>query len=343
MRALPVLNPTNRFSTTELAYDDGEAPVVTLDVYEDNSRQILSKNDSPDVNFEWSVNPYRGCYHACAYCYARPSHEYLSFGAGTDFDRKIVIKPHAAELLRETFDRARWKGDRVAFSGVTDCYQPLEAKYRLTRQCLEVCVEYKNPFWIITKSPLIERDIELLARASELCDVRVAISIPIFDPEVGKAVEPGVPPAARRFRTIERLAAAGVPVGVMVAPIIPGLSDEDVPRVLEAARAAGARFAGSVLLRLPGAVKEVFETRIREAFPLRAEKILARIRDTRGGKLYDSTFGKRGVGEGPYAESISALFDTTARRLGFEDTSFTERRTTFERPIARGAQLALFR
>jgi DNA repair photolyase len=341
MRALPVLNPANRFSTTELAYDDGEAPVVTLDVYEDHSRGILSKNDSPDVGFTWSVNPYRGCYHACAYCYARPTHEYLSFGAGTDFDRKIVVKPEAAALLRDAFDQPRWKGERVAFSGVTDCYQPLEAKYRLTRQCLEVCVEYKNPFLVITKSPLIERDIDLLARASEVCDVRVAISIPIFTPEIGKAIEPGVPPAERRLRTIARLAAAGIPVGVMVAPIIPGLSDEDVPKVLEAARAAGACFAGSVLLRLPGAVKEVFETRLREALPLRADKVLARIRDTRGGRLYDSTFGRRGVGEGPYAESIGALFDATARRLGFEATR-SEPRATFERPLARGAQLALF-
>lgn len=342
MRALPVLNPANRFSSTEVAYDDGEAPVVTLDVYEDHSRQILAKNDSPDVGFSFSVNPYRGCYHACAYCYARPTHEYLSMGAGTDFDRKLVIKPDAPHLLRDAFDAPKWKGDHLAFSGVTDCYQPIESKYRLTRQCIEVCVEYKNPFFVITKSPLVERDIDILAEAATFMDVGVAVSIPIFDPEIGKAIEPGVPPAERRIRTIERLAAAGIPVTVMVAPIIPGLSDEDMPKVLEAARAAGARWAGRVLLRLPGAVKEVFETRLRAALPGRADKVLNRIRETRGGKLYDSSFGKRGVGEGPYAESISALFEATARRLGFEGER-PERRNTFERPLARGAQLSLFR
>jgi DNA repair photolyase len=341
VRALSVLNPPSRFSSTELAYDEGEAPLVTLDVYEDQSKHILAKNDSPDVGFDWSVNPYRGCYHACAYCYARPSHEYLSFGAGTDFDRKIVVKPKAPDLLREAFHNPRWTGEPVMFSGVTDCYQPIEAKYRITRGCIEVCAEYKNPFGIITKSPLIERDIDVLARAAEVCDVGVAISIPILDLAISRALEPGTAPPERRLKTIARLAAAGVRVGVMVAPIIPGLSDEDMPRTLQAAREAGARFAGTVLLRLPGAVKEVFEERLRAALPSRADKVIARIKDTRGGKLYDSSFGKRGRGEGPYAESIHALFEATTRKLGF-DTEHPEPRRTFERPLARGNQLSLF-
>ena len=342
MRALPVLNPANRFSSSELTYDDGEEPVVTLDIYEDRSRQILAKNDSPDVGFNWSVNPYRGCYHACAYCYARPTHEYLSFGAGTDFDRKLVVKPEAPHLLREAFDAPRWKGELVVMSGVTDCYQPIESKYRLTRQCIEVCVEYKNPFGIVTKSPLVERDIDLLARAAEVTSVRVLVSIPVWDSEVGRAIEPGVPPAERRLKTIERLAAAGVPVGVMVAPVIPGLTDEDMPAILTAARAAGARYAGKVLLRLPGAVKEVFEQRLREALPGRADRVLRLIKETRGVKLYDATFGKRGVGEGPYADSIHTLFDATARRLGFESSQPENAASTFERPLARGPQLSLF-
>lgn len=342
MRALPVLNPKSRFSSSELTYDDGEAPVVTLDVYEDRSRQILAKNDSPDVGFDWSVNPYRGCYHACAYCYARPTHEYLSFGAGTDFDRKLVVKPEAAHLLRAAFDAPRWKGELVVFSGVTDCYQPIESKYRLTQACVEVCVEYKNPFGVITKSPLVERDLELFARAAEVTDVRVMVSIPVWDPEVGRAIEPGVPPAERRLRTIERLAAAGVPVGVMVAPVIPGLTDEDMPTILTAARSAGARFAGKVLLRLPGAVKEVFEQRLRDSLPGRADRVLNRIKETRGGKLYDAAFGKRGTGEGPYADAIHALFEATTKRLGFEASMPDAPRNTFERPLARGPQLSLF-
>lgn len=341
MRALSVLNPANRFSSTELAYDDGEAPVVTLDVYEDRSRQILSKNDSPDVGFTWSANPYRGCYHACAYCYARPSHEYLSFGAGTDFERKIVIKPDAPDLLREAFNARSWQGDVIVFSGITDCYQPLESKYQLTRRCLEVCAEYKNPFSIITKSPLVERDIDVLLRAAAVTDVRVSISLPIFDREIGRAIEPGVPPAERRIKTIERLSAAGLEVGVMVAPIIPGLTDEDVPTILEAARAAGARYAGRVLLRLPHAVKEVFEQRLREALPLRADRVLNRLREAYGGKLYDSAFGVRGRGDGPYAATIAALFEKTAQRLGFQEFHH-QRRNTFERPLTRGPQLALF-
>ncbi|MBK6691759.1 MAG: PA0069 family radical SAM protein [Myxococcales bacterium] len=341
MRALPVLNPPSRFLASELHYEDGEAPTQSLDVYEDHSRQILSKNDSPDVPFSFSVNPYRGCMHACAYCYARPTHEYLSFGAGTDFDRKLLVKPHAAELLREAFHKPTWRGEPVAMSGVTDCYQPLEAKYQLTRALIEVCVEYQNPFLIVTKSPLIERDIDLLAAAAERIDVRVAMSIPILERAVGKALEPGVPPAERRFRTIERLAAAKVPVGVLVAPIIPGLTDDDAPRILEAARAAGARFAGRVMLRLPGSAKDVFLERLRRELPAQAERVIARIKEVRGGRMNDSTFGRRGQGEGPYAESVAALFDTTAKRLGYEE--LPPPRATFERPLARGPQLALFR
>lgn len=350
MRVLPIANPPNPWATTELEYieeggdPDGSNPGAKLHVYEDHTRSILSKNDSPDLGFTWSINPYRGCFHACAYCYARPGHEYLSFGAGTDFDRKIVIKPKAAELLREAFEKRSWKGGLIVFSGVTDCYQPLEASYKLTRGCIEVCAEYKNPFSIITKSPLIERDIDVLVEASKRADVRVVVSIPFWDPEKARAMEPYVATPARRAHTIEKLAAAGLEVGVNVAPIIPGLGDEEIGDVLKAARAAGATFAGSVILRLPGPVKDVFEQRLRAALPLRAEKILRRIRDTRGGKLYDSRFGTRGTGEGVYADAIHALFDQTAKRLGFrtslEFPSVT--RDTFERPQGKKGQLCLF-
>jgi DNA repair photolyase len=337
----PVANPPNPWATSEVEYLEGEAPPASLEVYEDHTRGILAHNDSPDVGFSWSVNPYRGCFHACAYCYARPSHEYLSFGAGTDFERKIVVKTHAAALLRDAFDAPAWKGELVAFSGVTDCYQPLETTYKLTRACLEVCAEYRNPAAIITKAPLVERDIDLLQELSRVARVGVSVSIPFWDETKARAIEPFVTTPARRVRTIERLARAGLRVGVMVAPIIPGLNDEDMADVLGAARDAGATYAGSVLLRLPGPVKEVFEQRLRASLPLRAERVLARIRETRGGKMYDARFGVRGRGEGAYADAIQSLFQQTAKALGLETAEFARDRPedTFRRP--RG-QLNLF-
>jgi DNA repair photolyase len=337
----PLDNPPNPWATTAVEYLDGERPLAPLEVYEDHSRGILAKNDSPDVGFNWSVNPYRGCFHACAYCYARPSHEYLSFGAGTDFDRKIVVKKRAPELLREAFDEPKWVGELVMFSGVTDCYQPLEATYALTRGCMNVCVEYRNPAAIITKAPLVERDIDVLQELGRVSRVTVMVSIPFWDEAKARAIEPFVTPPVRRIRTIERLARAGIDVGVMVAPIIPGLNDEDIGHVLRAARAAGAKRAGRVLLRLPGAVKEVFEERLRAALPLRADRVLRRIRETRGGKLYDPRFGTRGTGEGPYAEAIATLFDQTAHQLGYEarEDAASPAATPFRRP--RG-QLGLF-
>jgi DNA repair photolyase len=337
----PLANPPNPWAAREVEYLDGEAPAAGLEVYEDQTRGILAHNDSPDVGFAWSVNPYRGCFHACAYCYARPSHEYLSFGAGTDFERKIVVKARAPALLRDAFEAPKWRGELVAFSGVTDCYQPLEASYRLTRECLEVCVEYRNPVAIITKAPLVERDLDVLQELSRAARATVSVSIPFWDEAKARAIEPFVTTPARRVRTIERLARAGVRVGVMVAPIIPGLNDEDMGDVLRAARDAGATWAGSVLLRLPGPVKEVFEERLRASLPMRAERVLHRIRDTRGGKMYDARFGVRGQGEGPYAEAIRALFEQTTRALGLETGSVAgeEAPTTFRRP--RG-QLGLF-
>lgn len=276
-------------------------------------------------------------------CYARPTHEYLGFGAGTDFDTRIVIKPHAAELLREAFDKKSWKGELVMFSGVTDCYQPLEATYKLTRGCLEVCAEYRNPVSIITKAPLIERDIDVLKELAKVTRAHVSMSIPFWDPERARAIEPWVATPQRRIKALERLAKAGISVGVMVAPIIPGLNDEDMPRVLEAARGAGATHAGFVLLRLPGSVKAVFEERVRTAFPLRAEKILNRIRETRGGKLYDSRFGHRQVGEGEYAEMIGTLFEMQKRRLGYPEWRHDDDGpSTFKRPPPRKGQLGLF-
>ena len=334
VKTRPVSNPPNPWSSTDTQYLD-EIPRAQLRIYEDASKSILSHNDSPDVGFDWSVNPYRGCIHACAYCYARPGHQYLDFGAGTDFETRIVVKPRAPELLREAFEKPSWKGDLVVFSGVTDCYQPLEASLRLTRQCLEVCAEYRNPVAIITKGPLIERDLDVLQRLHEVCSVRVRVSVPFFFPETARAIEPYVATPQRRLQTIRTLAEAGIRVGVNVAPLIPGLSDEEMPRVLEAAAEAGASSAAYVMLRLPGEVKAVFEERIREKLPLRAERILHRVRETRGGKLYDNRFGTRGRGTGIYADVLADLFDKTARRVGLKDSCFPEpdaRPSTFTRP-----------
>jgi DNA repair photolyase len=303
----------------------------------------MARNNSPDVCFTWSVNPYRGCMHACAYCFARPSHEYLSMGAGTDFETRIVVKPQAPELLREAFERPRWQGETVAFSGVTDCYQPLEASMRLTRRCLEVCAEYRNPVAIITKAPLIERDIDVLQTLSREARLWVSISVPFHNPELARAVEPYVATPKRRFQTIEKLAAAGISVAVSVAPVIPGLNDEDIAKVLASAREAGATRAHYTLLRLPGAVKDVFEERLRAKLPLRAERVLHRIRETRGGQLYDSRFNSRMSGEGLYAQTIERLFDTAARKVGIRMTSVSEGApTTFRRPERPSAQLSLF-
>jgi DNA repair photolyase len=323
MRLVAVANPPNPWAASTVDYL-GEAPMVGLSVYEDHTKEILSANQSPDLGFRWSVNPYRGCLHACAYCYARPTHEYLSFGAGTDFERKIVVKPHAPALLRRAFERPSWRGELIVFSGNTDCYQPLEGSYRLTRGCLEVCAAYHNPVSIITKSPLIERDVDVLLELQRSAKVGVCISIPFWNEAHARAIEPFVTTPARRMKTVERLARAGLTVSVNVAPVIPGLNDEDMVAVLEAAAAAGASSAGMTMVRLPGSVKQVFEERLRAALPLRAERVLARTREVRGGRMNDPRFGARMRGEGAYAEAVQRLFQATARRLGLERTSMRD-------------------
>ncbi|HEX3482602.1 MAG TPA: PA0069 family radical SAM protein [Kofleriaceae bacterium] len=352
MKPRPTANPPNRFHDQVVTYDDGEAPPpAQVTVIDDHTRSILAHNDSPDIGFRWSVNPYRGCQHACAYCYARPSHEYLDLGAGTDFDTKIVVKRDAAALLREAFDRPSWRGELVMFSGVTDCYQPVERELELTRRCLEVCLEYRNPVSVVSKSALVERDIDVFRALTEHARFGISVSLAFSDNATARAIEPWAPSPDRRFKLIETLAAAGIPVGVMCAPIIPGVNDSQMVGVLERAAAAGATWAGWVLLRLPGAVKQVFEDRIRAAMPLAADKILHRIRETRGGdKLYDPRFGVRGRGEGVYADMIKTMFDSTVTRLhlnertreGMYDEADAGAPTTFRRPAPTTGQLSLF-
>jgi len=347
MRSLPLRNPPNPWRKEQVSFDE-EAPRVELTVFQDQTKQILSDNDSPDLGFKYSINPYRGCLHGCAYCYARPTHEYLGFGAGADFERKIVVKLRAAALLREAFEKPSWQGELILFSGNTDCYQALEASYGLTRACIAVCVEYGNPLHVITKSTLVERDAELLAELAARGSASVTITIPFWDAATARALEPLVPTPQRRIEIVRRLTAHGIPVSVNIAPLIPGLSDRDIVHVLEAAHEAGAVSAAMIPLRLPGSVEPVFIERLREALPLRAEKVLARVREMRGGQLNDPRFGSRMHGEGPYIEAVRLLFDQTARRLGLvaREVGLSEPRprseTTFRRPTDKGGQLRLF-
>ncbi|MBZ0270359.1 radical SAM protein, partial [bacterium] len=292
-----IWNPPSPFESRHREWL-GEPPLAEVEVFEDHSRTILAHNDSPDIPFAWSVNPYRGCFHACSYCYARPTHEYLGLGAGTDFERRIVVKPEAAALLEAAFRKRSWKGELVSFSGVTDCYQPVEATWKLTRACLEVCARHANPAGIVTKSQLVRRDVDVLLRLAALAPVRVWFSIAFRDEDAARAIEPGAPSIAKRFETMRILADAGIPVGIGVAPIIPGLNDADVPDLLKEAKRCGATSAFRILLRLPGSTREVFLRHLEERIPLRAKRVVSRIRDVRGGKLSESRFGKRGRGEG---------------------------------------------
>ena len=310
-----VSNPPNPWAATEVEWL-GEPPAAELEIFEEQAKRALAENDSPDVGFRWSLNPYRGCFHACAYCYARSSHQYLGFGAGTDFDRKIVVKTNIVERLREEFERRSWKGEVVAFSGNTDCYQPLEANYRLTRRCLEVCREYRNPVGIITKGALIRRDVDLLAAMSRETDVSVSVSIPFADDATGRAVEPGASLPSQRFETIRLLSAAGIDTTIAIAPVIPGLTDGDVAPLLRRARDAGAKSAFLVMLRLSGETLPVFEQRMAEAFPDRARKIENAILEARGGKKNETAWHRRMVGRGERWKVIRALFDAECRRLG---------------------------
>lgn len=334
-----ISNPPNPF---ESQHRDLLEPAGTakLTLYADDSREILSRNDSPDLPFRWSVNPYRGCFHACAYCYARPSHEYWGFGAGTDFENKIVVKKDAPNLLRRAFDKPSWHGELIVFSGNTDCYQPLEAEYGLTRACLEVCADYRNPVGIITKGVLILRDLDVLIRLQQEASVVVYFSIPFSSDDVARKVEPHVPSISKRFAAMKALSDAGIPTGISIAPVIPGLNEDDIPELLHRAHCAGARTAAYSLLRLSGSLEQVFLDRMGEAFPERIAKITNRIREVRGGVLTESRFFKRQAGHGPYWELIEQLFALAKRRAGFPEDDMNAISQTFRRPGAE--QVSLF-
>lgn len=335
-------NPRHRFRIQHLERDEDDAPPeADLVVHEETAKSIVSENDSPDLTFRFSVNPYRGCFHACAYCYARPSHTYLDLGAGTDFDRKLVAKVNAPELLREAFDAKRWRGETIVFSGNTDCYQPIEARYQLTRRLLEVCLAYRNPVAIITKSLLVRRDLDVLVDLARDARCMVTISCGFADDEDAKRIEPFAPPPSKRFETMRALSDAGIPVAVSLAPTIPGVNDSQIPEVLARARDHGALSAFHTMLRLSAEVREVFEDRITEAYPQRAGKILGGVRAMRGGEMNRSDFGDRMRGEGERWNAIARLFEVHAKRNGLDQHrfAFDEEPTTFRRPTA---QLDLF-
>jgi len=338
-------NPPNRFETLRLdstVFEPDEEelhrPVATR-FYRDRSRTVLERNDSPDIPFRYSLNPYRGCEHGCVYCYARPSHEYLGFSAGLDFESKIMVKTDAPELLERTFRSARWKPEPVALSGNTDCYQPAERALMLTRRCLEVFRRFRNPVSITTKNALILRDLDHLTSLAEADCVHVAISITSLDHSLVRVMEPRTSAPARRLETIAELARRNIPVGVTMAPVIPGLTDEEIPQVLAQAAQAGARYSGYTLLRLPGAVAELFVDWLRTRYPSRADRVINRIRDTRGGELDDCRFGIRMEGEGEIARAIDQLFTLNARKYSL-DAPWSELSTTrFRRDT--GSQLEL--
>lgn len=315
-----VSNPPNPYISTYHEWLEPPPP-AKLEIYEETAKSILSENDSPDVPFRWSVNPYRGCQHACAYCYARPYHEYLGLGAGTDFETKLVVKLNAADLLRTAFSKRGWRGERVNFSGVTDCYQPLEAVYGVTRACLEVCRDFANPVAIVTRSYLVMRDAELLAEIDRVADAAVFESIPFADDALARLIEPQAPPPSRRFDAMRKLTAAGVRVGVLVAPVIPGLNDREIPAILKRSAEAGARQACFMPLRLPGNVASVFLERLHAALPDRAARVEARIREMRGGALTESRFVDRMRGEGEYWRSVQDLFEVHRERNGLKSAS----------------------
>jgi DNA repair photolyase len=342
-------DPPNRFETLRYEPDpdasvdpDDEQPAPRTLFLRDPARSIIATNQSPDVGFDASINPYRGCEHGCAYCYARPTHEYLGFSAGLDFETRILVKERAPELLRHELSSPRWKPQVIAISGVTDAYQPIERRLELTRRCLEVLLDLRNPVAIITKNRLVARDADLLAELARDECASVSVSVTTLDPALARAMEPRASRPELRLEAIARLAEARVPVGVLVAPIVPGLTDHEIPAILEAARCAGASFAGFVVLRLPHAVKELFAEWLARHFPERRDKVLNRVCAVRGGRLYDARFGTRQRGEGPFAEQIAQLFEVSRRRAGIAAKGPQLSTARFRRPAAASPQLALF-
>lgn len=346
-----MIDPPNRFETIhhqadfehlewDQEYLDG-LDKRRIEYLADASKSIVTQNSSPDIPFRYSVNPYRGCAHGCSYCYARNSHEYLGFNAGLDFETKIVVKHDAPQLFREFLAADSWTPEPITFSGVTDCYQPAEREFRLTRQCLAVALECRQPVSIITKNALVLRDLDLLQPMAHSGLVHVFLSITTLDGELARCMEPRTSIPDARLRAVRMLAQAGVPAGVMVAPVIPGLNDSEIPSVLEAAHEAGAKSAGYVLLRLPLTVEPVFREWLQRTQPLKVERVEQRIRHSRHGKLSNSTWGERMKGQGEIAEQIGQMFRLFSQRFGFSRLPPLDA-SQFRPPVSRSGQLRLF-
>jgi DNA repair photolyase len=336
-------NPKNRFERIEVEPDEteGDEPRPETVYLRDHSRSIIARNDSPDIGFDASINPYRGCSHGCVYCFARPTHEYLGLSAGLDFESRILVKQDAPELLKRELSSPRWNPRVLSMSGVTDPYQPVERKLRITRRCLGVLAEFRNPVVIVTKNYLVTRDIDLLSELASHDAAAVAFSLTTLDDDLRRIMEPRTSRPARRLAAVEKLAAGGIPVGVMTAPVIPGLNDHELPNLLSAAAEAGATFAAYVPVRLPYAVAPLFEDWLARHFPERKDKVLNRIRSMRGGELNDASFGSRMRGEGLFAQHIAQLFSISCRRAGMGEGRFPKLSTAAFRGGG-GAQPDLF-
>ena len=341
------LNMPGRYERHGIAlFDDGwqtleELPPLKTTVFEETPKKIITTNDSPDISFRQSINPYRGCEHGCSYCYARPTHAYLGLSPGLDFESKLFAKTNAAELLRAELSNSHYAPMTIALGANTDPYQPIEREYRITRQILEVLSEFNHPVGIVTKSALVLRDLDILADMARRNLVKVAVSVTTLDPKLARAMEPRAATPTKRLGAIEGLSAAGIPSVVMSAPVIPGLNDSEIENILKAAYAAGAREAGYVVLRLPLEVKDIFREWLNTHLPDRASRVMSLIRQTRQGKENDATFGRRFTGTGPYAWSIGRRFEMAASRLGFNRERLQLATDAFRRPPMPGEQLKL--
>jgi DNA repair photolyase len=325
----------------------GELPPFRTEVTLETARTAITRNQSPDIAFDRSVNPYRGCEHGCVYCFARPTHAFLGLSPGLDFESKLVAKPNIAELLRRELAAPGYKPRTIALGTNTDPYQPIERTHRLTRKILEVLEEARHPVGIVTKSALVLRDLDILSRMAAQGLAKVAISITTLDPKLAREMEPRAPTPAKRLEAVAALARAGVPVTVLTAPIIPAINDHEIDRLLEAGHGAGATEAGYVLLRLPNEIKDLVQEWLLERRPAKMRRVMSLVRDTRGGKLYDSGWGVRQTGEGPVAWTIGRRFELAARRLKLDRRHLRLRTDLFSPPARGGAgaereQLSLF-
>ena len=348
-------NATDRFDPNKrirqdenFAYDDGwhdsdeDAKPFATEVSIDRTQSIIARNESPDVGFDRSINPYRGCEHGCVYCFARPTHAYLGFSPGLDFETRILAKPNAAHLLDRELRRSNYQCRPIALGTNTDPYQPTERGWRITRSVLEVLQAFNHPFTIVTKSALVVRDIDVIAPMAQARLARVAISITTLDRRLARTMEPRAATPAKRLETVRHLAEAGIPTSVMVAPVIPTLNDSEVEKILQEAAKSGAASASYVLLRLPLEIKDLFYEWLREHEPDRAERVIAHIREARGGRDYDSTFRKRQIGEGHYAELLANRFGLASRRLGLDVEIPALDTSRFQAPLATQSQMSLF-